>query len=664
MDIPWLSFPSANVKKNIMPEEWHFCLDSWLLLAQSHLLASTQVFTLKVTKNPSLVQFVTSYVKNSSEPANAKENDLRKQCFLLIHRVLSEVKPPPQALLDWAFLADLSHLYAKSTVLPKLLVDIWKREALDEQPSMGTHKANLIFRLESDLTSSDVEELLLSVVALLRKCYCYGQFLMLGSDLVDALSAAYKDPKAKIASQKIVALSYFCLISLLEADQPRISTLLDHLYGLKGTSGDNTLIKALVEHTPLLQKLQTRTSGPEATRTTSLVESLKVFEKAPDGRPKRPIRRKIDKGKQKDRNKHSHDAIEDIHFHKASLVAQIQDLFPDLGSAFVAKLLDEYDDSTEQVTAHLLDDSLPPHLNTLDRTENLPEADPTPQQTQLHDLAPHLAPHSTPSPPPTTKLPTRRNIHDNDAFDRLLIPSTQVTLGRRNATLTADALLSTPQRPTDQKAAILSALAAFDADDDERDDTYDVQDVGGTVDTANDDNADERREDLHEEALWNAYKMSPEVFSRGADMRRGKARAALKSETGMTDEAIEGWGIMAGRDPRRVQRLERKYEMGGGGVAGQTQLGRSAWTADSGAEEGTEDSDVGGSVRGGRGGGGRGRGRGGRGGGRGGANVAGPSDDKGTQAARQRKDANKGSRANHNRRDQRARKMARGGLMG
>lgn len=670
MDTPWLSFPSANVKRNIMPEEWHICLDSWLLLAQNHLFVSTKVFTLKVTKNPSLVQFVISYVKNSSEPANAKEKDLRKQCFLLVHRLLSEVKPPPQALLDWAFLADLSHVYAKSTVLPKLLVDIWKREALDERPSMRTHKVNLIFRLESDLTSSDEEEFLLSVVALLRKCYCYGQFLMLGSDLVDALSAAYKDPRTKIASQKIVAVSYFCLISLLEPDQPRISTLLDHLYGLKGTSGDNPLLKGMVEHTPLLQKLQTRTSGPEATRTKSLVESLKVFEKAPNGRPKRPIRRKIDKGKQKDGNKYGHDAADDIHIHKASLVAQIQDLFPDLGSAFVAKLLDEYDDSTEQVTAHLLDDSLPPHLNTLDRTENLPEAVPTPAQTQPHDLAPNLEPHSTPPPPPpptiTTTLPTRRNIHDNDAFDRLLIPSTQLSLGRRNASLTADALLSTPQRPTDQKAAILSALAAFDADDDERDDTYDVQDVGGTVDTTNDDNADERREELHEEALWNAYKMSPEVFHRDADTRRGKARAALKSETGMTDEAIEGWGIMAGRDPRRVQRLERKYEMGGG-VAGQTQLGRSAWTADSGAEEGTEDSDVGGDVRGGRGGGGRGRGRGrgvGRGGGRGGASVAGPSDDKETQAARQRKDANKGSRANHNRRDQRARKMARGGLMG
>lgn len=631
-----------------MPEEWQMCLDCWLLMAQTHLLLSTKSFSLKVTKNPSLVQFLVSYAKNSSEPTDAKENDLRKKCFLLIHRMQSEVKPTPQLLLDWAFLADLSRVYAKSTVLSRLLVDVWRQEALDGRLSMRTHKADLILKLEYNLTSSDSEELLASVVALLRTCYHYGQFLMLGSDLIDALSTAYKNSKTKISKRKIVAVSYFCLLSLMEPDQPRISTLLDHLYGLKAISSDDSLLKAVVESTPLLQKIRTRTAGPEATRAKSLIESLKAFEKLPDGRPKKPVRKKIDKGKRKDHDQYGHESTGSIHVHKLSLVAQVQDLFPDLGSAFVVKLLDEYNDDTEQVTAHLLDESLPQHLNTSDRSETLPEGT-TPQ---THDLAPGLEPHSTPP-----LLPTRRNIHDDDDFDRLAIDTSKLALGRRNADLTADKLLA-GQRPSSQKAAILSALAAFDSDDDERDDTYDVADVGGTVDTTNDDNAGERREEVHEEALFNAYRMSPEVFNRDSDTRRGKYRAALKSETGMTDEAIEGWGIMAGRDPRRLQRLERKYEMSGG-AASQTQLGRSSWTADSGAE-GTEDSDAGGNARGGRGGRGRGRGRGGAAG----AGVAGPSDDKGTQAARQRKDANKGSRANHNRRDQRARKMARGGLMG
>lgn len=211
------------------------------------------------------------------------------------------------------------------------------------------------------------------------------------------------------------------------------------------------------------------------------------------------------------------------------------------------------------------------------------------------------------------------------------------------------------------KSAILSALAAFDSDDDERDDTYDVEDVGGTVDSAapaaDEENADLR--DKNEEALFRAYTMSPESFGRDSETRRGKPRAALKSETGMTDEAIEGWGLMVGRDPKRLRRLEVKFSNFTGQ---QRELASTAYRsspADSGEEASGGDGYRGG--RGGPSGRGRGRGRGGGGrGGRGGGNVAGPSDDKSTQIARRRKEANKGSRV----RNQRDRKMARGGLPG
>lgn len=54
-----------------------------------------------------------------------------------------------------------------------------------------------------------------------------------------------------------------------------------------------------------------------------------------------------------------------------SIVTQIQDLFPDLGAGFIVKCLDEYNDDIEQVTAHLLEDSLPAHLAAADRSEKL-----------------------------------------------------------------------------------------------------------------------------------------------------------------------------------------------------------------------------------------------------------------------------------------------------
>lgn len=273
----------------------------------------------------------------------------------------------------------------------------------------------------------------------------------------------------------------------------------------------------------------------------------------------------------------------------------------------------------------------------------------------------HLPPRST--PPPSYE---RRNVFDNDEMDRLVVDTSRLHIGRKNQQLTADNILSDRSKAPN-KSAILSALAAFDSDDDERDDTYDVEDVGGTVDSAapGPDEADADLRDKNEEALFRAYSMSPDVFGRDADTKRGNARAALKSETGMTDEAIEGWGIMIGRDPRRLRRLEAKFSAFSGQ---QTQLESTSYRREAGesGEEASGDGQRGG-RRGfsGRGRGhGRGRGGGGGRGGRGGGNVAGPSDDKSTQVSRQRKEASKGSRANHNRREGRARKLARAGFPG
>ncbi|KAF7174627.1 hypothetical protein CNMCM6106_000064 [Aspergillus hiratsukae] len=114
----------------------------------------------------------------------------------------------------------------------------------------------------------------------------------------------------------------------------------------------------------------------------------------------------------------------------------------------------------------------------------------------------------------------------------------------------------------------MSALAAFDSDDDEHDDTYDVADVGGTVDgltAATDAEADtdirtRRAEDL-DMTLFQAYKANPALFARDSATRRSQPRASLKRETGMTDEAIEGWGVMLARDPKRLAKLEDRFTM-------------------------------------------------------------------------------------------------------
>jgi len=334
--------------------------------------------------------------------------------------------------------------------------------------------------------------------------------------------------------------------------------------------------------------------------------------------------------------------------HRMSLVTQVQDLFPDLGAGFVLKLLDEYGDDVEQVTAHLLDDTLSPQLQSANRNEQAPIFDTDPQQA-----VDHLAPSSTP-PPTEPYTPDRRNMYDDDELDRLEMDTARLHIGKRKDTTT--------EGPAN-KSAIMAALAAFDSDDDERDDTYDVEDVGGTIDSAHPDGEPGTTATMTGEendmALFTAYKSSPALFGRTFDVRRGQPRAALKADTGMTDEAIEGWAIMLQRDPKRLKKLEAQM---GSFDGKQIDLARTAFRESAPGTE-TEDSDAPADGAGRGRGGFRGRGRG-RGGGRGGGNVGGPSGEAATVQAQRRKEENKGSRANHNRRNQRAKKMARGGFPG
>ncbi|KAL8788434.1 MAG: hypothetical protein Q9213_001657 [Squamulea squamosa] len=672
---PFAPFPPANLKKEIVPAEWELCLDAWILLAQGHLLLSPDAFSLKTSEDPSVVTFLSSFVEAnvrhpSTRDLDSKSKTLKHLCYLLVHRCLSELKQKPPSLLTWEFLSDFSLVYTRSPSLGPLLQSVWYSEDFDKK--FQKHRSSLARSLEDAATknkSPEVEPILDRTAALLRSCAGYGQFLVLGSDFIDALSALYEKSAAQ-TRRKLVIIIYRCFLALMDPSNPKCSVLLDHLYGLKSSKKSNSLLSALCSSTPFVPKLRRTITGPEGARGEKLIQELSLFEGTPtlSSKRRKPAQSKVNKGKGIQRDEFGHGSLDGgVHVHRMSLVTQMQELFPDLGSGFVTRLLDEYNDDTEQVTAHLLDDSLPPHLKSIDHSEamyalenshsthtpngSLTDRRPQPLFKSSTDVASHLAPHGTPP-----LIPRRRNIHDNDAFDRLTVSPSQIHRGRQSSNQTADNIIQ-DRSSAPNKAAILSALAAFDSDDDERDDTYDVEDVGGTVDTAipGSDEVDADLRDKYEEALFRAYKMSPKAFERDAATRRGKARLSLRSETGMTDEAIEGWALMLGRDPRRLRRLEAKFEVFGGP---QRQLDKTSYREGSGTEESDRGEGSSGRGRGGY----RGRGRGGREGVAG--NVAGPADEKGTHIARQRKDADKSDRANHNRRNQRAKKMARAGFPG
>jgi activating signal cointegrator complex subunit 2 len=674
MSLPrFAPFPNAKVRKNILPDEWQLYLESWTSLAELYLRLGDAQFKSAVKEEDTLASFLLSFFHELAhdEELGMKVASLRKKAFFLLHRLFSS-DDTPSSLLSWSTLADICHAFPKSEQFRTLLQSLWARKRSAIEKSLQTAKTSLIRNLESK-RPEEVENTLNRIVPLLKAFSDASIFMLTGSDFLDALYGAY--PRVPQSMQKkLVTIAYLGLTAALEGPKPNYSLLSDHLYSLKSSEeleqkrepGKKTLVADLVTNTPILEKIREKTTAPEALRVKNTAASFSAFRQSIVARPKRLVRRKVDKGKaiaDQDQDSYGHGAFTgEVHVHRMSIISQIQDLFPDLGAGFIVKLLDEFNDDIEQVTAHLLEDSLPPYLAEADRSEKLYVLC---HLTHYVTILTHFRPTSTSTsqqvPPPRSsqQLPERRNVFDNDEFDKLAVDTSRLHIGRRGQDLNADKILSDRSKAP-AKSAILAALAVFDADDDEHDDTYDAEDVGASVDTAAPgpgEDADLR--DKNEEALFRAYQMSPELFGRESETRRSTPRMALKSETGMTDEAIEGWAIMLGRNPRQLRRLEAKFSTFAGQ---QRELQSTAWR-DSPAGSGDEGSgDVQGG-RGGRGGGGRGRGRGrGRGGGRGGASVAGPADDKGTQISRQRKEANKGSSANHNRKAQRGKKMARAGF--
>ena len=659
-------FPLAAWREQLLPDEWVACLDAWLALVDSHLSLPKTDFNIISTQDESLTTFLSSFVRETAlggvgilGPSQSAKR-LLKDCFLLISELLKSPSPP-SGLAQWEFLADLSRVYGKRAA--GLLGQLPERVQSQLDASSAALKKFLIKNLDEGIQGGNLrtlEEKLDRVGDLIHVSPPVAEFFLAGSDFLDGLISCYRvmnPPLRKV----IISTAYLCLMGLAEGQ--KISTLTDQLYSLKTAAAthkagplniNDSLVAELVTSTPVLQQLQRKLdeSGNTSSRTKSIINDLTTFRKLGGGmpKPKRLIKRKIDKGK----GIAEHDEAQvqqEMHIHRMSQVSQIQDLFPDLGSGFVAKLLDEYNDNTEQVIAHLLEDSLPPHLRAADRSEQLSH---TATATSRH---PDLAPRSTP-PPTYSQIPTRHNIFDDDELDRLAVDTSRLQLGKRN--VEAETRVAAPN-----KAAILSALAAFDSDDDERDDTYDAADVGGTVDAAGGEE-DKPISEGAEATLFHAYQATPKLFERDNAMRRGVDRARLRDQTEMTDEQIEGWAVMFARDAQLRKRLQVRY---GEWTGAQTSIESTAWrpgVGEDGDEE--ESSDAAGARSGnaprGGGGGGRGRGRGGRGrggggGGRGGAGTSTPPD---SELAKRRKEANKGSRANHNRRDQRAKKMARGGF--
>ncbi|KAJ6785579.1 hypothetical protein PWT90_07177 [Aphanocladium album] len=649
------AYPQASWRHKLSPAEWESLQNAWVALLQAYSSSPAPELAKALSEeDSSLARFLTTF----AQEAAASQDGTHPPSPALLKAVLqltsqSASLKPASDLDKFDFLANLAKIYPKKLAAPVLSQAFASPHAGAIEASLTALKKLLITNLDAGIRGDLklAEANLAKLNPLLHASPAACMLFLAGDDFLDSLVAGFKvmnPPLRKV----IVATLYLCSVGLVEVKPAKWSMLSDELFSLTSAAeqhkqgplnANDSLVPELVTSTPLLRVLLTKAEadGAATPNLRKRITALEAFKKGAMVRPKRLIRRKVDKGKG---NQTREDVDAEVHIHRMSQITQVQDLFPDLGAGFVAKCLDEYNEDVEQVVANLLSESLPPHLATADRSEGLSSSHEQPP--------PDMAPHSTPP-----QLPTRRNIYDDDELDRLAVDTAKLSFGKRPEK-TADQLLK-DKSSAPGKAAILSALAAFDSDDDERDDTYDADDVGGTVDASANQEADGAN-DANEEALFRAFQLDPKVFDRDAATRRSAARSKLREETGMPDEAVEGWALMLTRNAGQMRRLEAKYAFSGQ----QRELGSTSWRA-SPAGSGAEDSDAGAAGRGGRGrgGGGGGRGRGGGGRGRGG-NVAGPTGDKGTESARKNKEANKGSRANHNRKAGHAKKMARGGFAG
>jgi activating signal cointegrator complex subunit 2 len=119
--LPLAPVPPAPVRQALPSDEWNSCLDAWILLVELRLRLCDTEFSSSMPKDSSTYPFLSSYFREHSSAILAhgavqesKAKTLRRLCFLLVRRLLLDVRPVAPALLDWKFLGDFCATFASS----------------------------------------------------------------------------------------------------------------------------------------------------------------------------------------------------------------------------------------------------------------------------------------------------------------------------------------------------------------------------------------------------------------------------------------------------------------------------------------------------------------------------------------------------------------------
>ncbi|KAF3934358.1 hypothetical protein ABW19_dt0202282 [Dactylella cylindrospora] len=620
-------------------------LSTWVAGLRSLSHSTDEEFLAEINSNQSISIFIQSYILNdditttndwlysSEEP---KANYIRNAVFHLLKR--SAKLDSGNLILTPRALVKLAGLYFSSKAKSLLSAlwtssEVWVREAFKEHMSY-------MARIMSDIGNANAPPSILDVAMLQELSYFIMALPQVSSDILsnevlfETLLETYhilvsqQREAIAVAGQvleEIRRLAFISIVSGMLPGRKGYSSTIDFLLNLiteaeiEGRTerqpghAKSAFISAIVSQTPLLSKLSRLSPHGYENRWATVVQKLRNFEKrAPSSKKMSALPRvvsKRDAHKNRDRKLNVAKGVGDG-------VDKLKELFPHVELKILSKVFEINNHNIELATMALIDGIGPGDSVMMEQLEN-------PLEKRIEN-------------PP-----------DYDELYNLSVPADRLYWGKRNLEASADTMLS-DKANAPSKAMILAALQSFDSDDDERDDTYDMDDVGGVVDAVAVDGeglALQTSDGPEDERLYKTLIENPSVFARDSATRRSAARQKLREITGLSDEALEGWKIMLDRDGgKRLRQLEIKFSRDAG-VQEQATLLRTAYRKPDSEPAGEEPVNPGGestTVRGQRG----------------------SPRKKSTQPSRGQDYRYKTTRGSHNRKNQRAKKVSRGGFQG
>lgn len=340
--LPIAPFPPAALHAAIPDAAY----SAWTTALSLHLQLPRSKFTSQSLSDTALCAFLHTYLHAAPTCTTPSSTDLKRKVLTLLHRILTlpDHTNLPSPFTSIQFLRDASSTFPRSRVLRNVLDEerIWRR---------FEDSATRLKRVVVAARGVAPAEL----APLFRFSGRTAETFLAGDEWVE------------VADVREFMVAVVAVAGREGPRKPNWSLVTDTLYGLvaaaEGAGGtrEKGFLKALVETTAVVRALRRCARGtPEEGRVETMLKALEKF-----GRPRvKRVGKVGGKGKEKMAGLSEEDEMAVMR-----KVADIRDIFPDLGSGFVRRCLDALDGDVEQVTSALLENNLPPGLQHADQNE-------------------------------------------------------------------------------------------------------------------------------------------------------------------------------------------------------------------------------------------------------------------------------------------------------